>query len=468
MRRWTYFFCQRRSKKVKQIQKIILVSMLAAFAVLFTMPQSAQAVPSFARQTGLSCFECHTVYPELTPFGRNFKLEGYVMSRNTKPYEYPPPLAGMLILGITNVKRGLPSGYFESEWSNQVMSADNNVLALPEEANLYYAGKIYGHAGAFIQGTFEGDDNAFHLDMTDLRFANTTNLWGKNMVYGITVNNSPTVQDLWNSTPSWGYPFESSEVAPTPAAGTIIDGGLDQQVGGIGAYTMWNQLIYAEFTLYHTTKDGLARPLGAGTTTDMVVDGLAPYWRLVLQHQWGAHYLSAGTYGIVAKIFPGGRDTGPSDKYTDTAFDAEYQYLAGRNSLSLEATWIHEKQNWDASYSMGNAQNRTDKLNTFKINADYYYHAPFGRLGGSLAFFSTTGDSDRLLYAPDAVDGSINGSPDSNGVILEADYLPVDKVRLTLQYTIYDKFNGAHSNYDGFGRNASDNNTAYLAITLMI
>src|SRR5580704_17130056 len=37
------------------------------------------AVPSFARQTGMTCAACHTVFPELTPFGREFKLNGYVL-----------------------------------------------------------------------------------------------------------------------------------------------------------------------------------------------------------------------------------------------------------------------------------------------------------------------------------------------------------------------------------------------------
>ncbi len=32
---------------------------------------------------------------------------------------------------------------------------------------------------------------------------------------------------------------------------------------------------------------------------------------------------------------------------------------------------------------------------------------------------------------------------------------------LALQYTLYTEFNGARRNYDGFGRNASDNNTLY-------
>jgi len=76
-------------------------------------------------------------------------------------------------------------------------------------------------------------------------------------------------------------------------------------------------------------------------------------------------------------------------------------------------------------------------------------------------------DKDTLLYSPAQVNGSRTGSPDSDGFILEADYLPWEKMRLSLQYIIYDKFNGAHSNYDGFGRNASKNNSLYVLLWLM-
>jgi len=34
----------------------------------------AQALPSFARQTGQPCGTCHTDFPALTPYGRRFKL----------------------------------------------------------------------------------------------------------------------------------------------------------------------------------------------------------------------------------------------------------------------------------------------------------------------------------------------------------------------------------------------------------
>lgn len=47
---------------------------LIAYSLL---PSLAQAVPSFARQTGAECAACHTVYLELAPFGRLFKFRGY-------------------------------------------------------------------------------------------------------------------------------------------------------------------------------------------------------------------------------------------------------------------------------------------------------------------------------------------------------------------------------------------------------
>src|SRR5208282_6511229 len=51
---------------------------LAALAAgLALQSQTASAVPAYARQTGQPCATCHTAFPELTPFGRQFKLMGY-------------------------------------------------------------------------------------------------------------------------------------------------------------------------------------------------------------------------------------------------------------------------------------------------------------------------------------------------------------------------------------------------------
>jgi hypothetical protein len=43
-------------------------------------------------------------------------------------------------------------------------------------------------------------------------------------------------------------------------------------------------------------------------------------------------------------------------------------------------------------------------------------------------------------------------------------WLPLQYVRVGLQYTAYNTYSGASSNYDGFGRNASDNNSLFLYV----
>ena len=439
---------------------------------ILCLSTSARAVPSFARQTGMQCSMCHTVFPELTSFGRYFKLTGYTMSKSSKLYEFPPPLAGLLQLSYTHTKKDLPPKSIEDNWATHVTSTDNNVLQLPQEISLYYAGRVYGHLGAFVQGTFDGTDNDVMLDMTDIRYANNTTLWDKQVIYGFTINNSPTLQDVWNSTPAFGFPYATSGVAPMPSAATLIDGALDQQIGGLGAYALWNNLIYAGGAVYHTTKHGLTKPLGAGTTVDTLVDGIAPYWRLVLQHQWSKHFLSAGTFGLVADVFPEGMTSGSTDRFTDIALDAQYQYIGEKHMISAYTNWIHEDQDRGASFALGNTAKDSGHLNTFKINGQYYYRNPIGDFGGSIGYFSTTGNKDSVLYSPNPVDGSRTGSPNSNGFIFELDYqrLEITKflsLKASLQYTLYNEFNGVHSDYDGSGRDASDNNTLYFLLWFM-
>src|ERR1700686_3166408 len=55
---------------------VAVVVVLAGFLTIGFAPP-AQALPSFARQTGQPCGTCHTDFPALTPYGRRFKLLGY-------------------------------------------------------------------------------------------------------------------------------------------------------------------------------------------------------------------------------------------------------------------------------------------------------------------------------------------------------------------------------------------------------
>jgi hypothetical protein len=425
----------------------------------------AQAVPSFARQTGMACNACHTVYPELTPFGRTFKLDGYTLSKSGKSYEFPPPISAGAQFSFTQVQKSMPPKTAPED------SRGNDNVNVPQNLSLYYGGKIYSHLGTLTQGMYDGVSNKFLLYQSDVRYARTTTLGdqGLNLIYGLTLNNNPTVQDVWNSTPARSFHYVFSEVGPFPAAGAQIDNALGLQVGGLGVYAFWHNLAYVEVCLYRTARQGPFQFLGAGTVTAEMVDGFAPYWRLALQHNWQQHSVEVGTYGMAVQIFPEGQSRGARDRFTDVAWDAQYQYILKKQIFSAQATWIHEEQDRGASFALGNAAQRSNSLDTFRMNLNYWYRSHIGTLGGTVGYFSTTGTRDASLYPPNIpLYGSRTGRPNTDGFVLEADYLPWDKTKISLLYIIYDRFNGAHTNYDGLGRNAPDNNTLYLNLWLII
>lgn len=441
-----------------------LGGLVAAAAMLLGFVQTAQAVPSFARQTGLACQACHTVVPELTQFGRTFKMNGYVLTglqqiQSEGGHGIPklkineiPPLSAMFLTSVTSMKKALPDS---ANPPNGQPRTQNGNMEFPQQLSFFFAGEIAPHIGTFMQLTYDHQQDHFGIDNTDIRFTNHATVGGQDAIYGLTLNNNPTVEDPWQGTPAWGFPFVSSGVMLSPPA-TLIDGTLAQDVAGIGGYTLWGNHLYGNLSFYRSEHTALAQPYGTSATN--TIKGVAPYWRLAYQTNLGENYLEVGSYGISADMNPNGV-SGDTDKYVDTAVDAQWERSFGENSMVVRGTYIHEKTNWDASYLAGSVSNPSDTLKTFKLNGTYHFGSSKAL---SLGFFDTKGSSDALRYAPALATGSANGSPDSTGWILQGTYLPYQNVQIGLQYTAFTKFMGSGTNYDGSGRNASDNNTLYL------
>ena len=433
------------------IRSFSKVAWLPAALALLTAG-NAQAVPAFARQTRLDCTNCHLSWLELSPTGRQFKLNGYTLGdRQTLPF------AGMLQISDTSTSRVDPN------------SPDNfpkNNSGVLQQASLFAAGKISEHFGGFSQWTYDGVAHHSSIDNVDLRYAN--HLGEDGPLYGFTVNNNPGVQDVFNTVPAWGFPFASSSVSVAPNASTMIEEGLGQQVAGIGAYGLWHDTVYAELSGYRTA-DGLLSLFRAGVpkADQSAIKGTNPYWRLALQHEWedGRQSAMVGAYGMTVDKYPDStQPTGPTDRFRDLAFDAQYQYITDKHRWSAQLNWITEKQDWNASCTPDVTCNPSDTLRTFRAKGTYYYAKKYGI---NLGWFSTQGDADGIYNTGDPVTGSTTGSPNTTGYVVELDYLPKRDIRLMLQYTGYTKFNGARDNYDGQGRNARDNNSLYLLAWFM-
>jgi hypothetical protein len=189
---------------------------------------------------------------------------------------------------------------------------------------------------------------------------------------------------------------------------------------------------------------------------------VAPYWRAAWQQSLDRNYLEIGTYGIYLNSTPGSV-TGPKDRYVDPSFDFQYSRPIGANQIDVHGTYMREKSNLGATLGAGGASAAAHHLNAFKVDTVYHWRNRYSATG---AAFSTSGTADPLLYAPAALTGSNNGSPNSSGYIAQFAYWPVQNINIDVNYTGYWKFNGATSNYDGANRNASDNNTVYMALWL--
>jgi hypothetical protein len=103
-------------------------------------------------------------------------------------------------------------------------------------------------------------------------------------------------------------------------------------------------------------------------------------------------------------------------------------------------------------------------LNTYRLDANYHLG---GLVSFTLAYSRIDGDENPGLYTPAEVNGSRNGKPDSEAYIAQIGYYPWQNVRLSAQYIYYDKFNGSADNYDGTGRQPTDNNSLYLLAWLV-
>ena len=441
-------------------------------AALGAAGSPAGAVPSFARQTSLPCAQCHTEFPALTPFGREFKLNGYTLSSNQS---HLPPLAVMAqgAPGFTHTAKGQKDADFPSRF-------DSNDNVSINQVSLFYAGRLFGpyaetlfgdsigkivdKVGVFVQGTWDGVEDQWAWDNMELRAADKTSLAGKGLVVGGYVNNNPTLQDLWNTTPAWGFPFSSSGLAPAPAAAPLIAGGLSQEVMGFGGYAMFDDLLYVQAGGYGSLSADTQSDLGVDPSGQPEIDGMAPTWRVALQQEWGAHSVELGTYGMYAPTYPGRDGSMGHDRITDTAVDLEYQWLSGDHQATLLANWIYENQDLNASRALGLARNKSNYLWTASVTGSYLFDRTYGL---DVQYFDLDGDADPLLYS------SRTGRPDSSGWIFQINYLPFNKgggpwfwpysnVKLSLQYTLYQRFDGSSHDVDGTGRDAMDNDTLYL------
>jgi hypothetical protein len=422
------------------------VAALATVVAALT-PVTTQAMPAFARQTGQNCVACHTggQFPELTPYGRLFKMTGYTIGSRVVP------LAVMGVVTSSSIAKP-PDG------------TTKNVTPIFATGSLLIGGKITDNIGAFAQVTYDpysdnGDGTTSghsSADNIDIRFANHIIADKNDWIYGVSVNNNPSVTDPWNTAAAWMQYVP----VPSPSSSAFIDGAAPyqgyatDQIAGLNAYLYWNRTVYAEIGTYRTADKALSfMTAGSRDPKPKLSGSNNPYWRLALTREWGPHNIMVGTSGMVTHLYDDPADTSDPatvGTYRNTGFDAQYQYILNPHTFTAQLAHMKQETTYSDAFNAGaEAINpgMNDTTTTTRAKLAYTYQATYG---GSFSLFNLTGSTNN------------QSNPATRGVTYEAFFIPKQNVRLGVQYTTYSTFEGTSTNYDGAGRNASDNNSMFL------
>ncbi|MBA1332110.1 hypothetical protein QQ73_13650 [Candidatus Endoriftia persephone str. Guaymas] len=135
----------------------------------------SQAVPAFARQTGMACNSCHFQgsYPALNQFGRSFKAAGYTQSGAQELVEdnnlsLPAVLNASLITKFRYQKtNGDNARLVESgatiEGKEGAYATNVGELQLPDEAALFLGGRVSENIGFLTELSLHGTEGSNFL-----------------------------------------------------------------------------------------------------------------------------------------------------------------------------------------------------------------------------------------------------------------------------------------------------------------
>ena len=151
--------------------KKIVIS-LAGLMASFALAPEASAVPSFARQTGMACFACHSQhFPVLNSFGRAFKAGGYTLMGAQGKVEgdhlsIPDALNASMILKLRYQKDNTANGQAAVPAATPTLAqpADplnpnnlgNGQLQLNDEFALFFGGRVADNVGFLLEGNLMG------------------------------------------------------------------------------------------------------------------------------------------------------------------------------------------------------------------------------------------------------------------------------------------------------------------------
>ena len=424
----------------------LLLSLLAAST-------SVQATAAFARQTGSACADCHAAAygPALTPYGMRFKLNGFTESNGEG---FKLPVAAQVIGQYTHPTRG----------------EDSTNLT---EADLYLAGRLTEHVGGFVkvEADHQGDGSyATKLSNVDLRYvAHDLELGGRDLVLGVSVNNSPSFDDPIGALPAPAY------LGPPGVTGTLLNpsspGSLANRVLGGGVYGFYDNQWYAEVGSYRSLSAAQQDDLGYSRAGDPGKLRDTGYLRLARMKDLKRQFFSAGVVALTTQRRLPRR--APPDDLTDLGYDLTWQYLGNREHIvQLSYVNIMERRHYGSTpVAAGPVAPSRAMAHDQILTATYVFHQRFGITASHLM---STGSRDQARYGP-------LGEPATTSNLYSLYWTPfgrddswtsIANLKLAASWFRFTRFNGRSSNIFGAPpgapvTDASDLNAFFVSASVM-
>lgn len=455
--------------------KFLLFVLLVALSTL-SFAKKAKAIPSFSRQTGLSCDVCHTVFPHLTPFGRDFKLHGYTYDysklikfsrdqykQQAKEEGFLPNLA---VNQIPMLSLRVKSQYSHMQGGSSVPSKTK--LNLVKGSSLYFAGEIAPDIGTFTELTGINDEGgSLTLGGFDLALIGPDEKLGPyNLTFGVRAEDMVGFSDPTNTVGNWGALLHGflggmssrnrffEAFAPSPLEGGEI-------YGMLGGFTHGG--LYAALGLYHPTSGqvGKTSPTyvvltdpGSASATFDGTSNVDEYARLAYFFPEFDHiYTEIGTFGYFGhEDMSASEAPNPNGQYADSVreygIDGQLQYIDSHNLFEIFASFIHDRNGSFYGHDISNGDQLINgsavAANNLSINADYYYNRTYGIYA-------------KYSYQHSSELKDLNVSGEAVGL----SWYPYQNVNLRLEEDFYNKDN---PDVAATGGNASDYDTTKVML----
>ncbi len=140
-------------KRVNRSFILICVSLFFAGLMNLVLPVESYAVPSFARQVQKPCSACHTIWPNLNQYGRQFKVKAYT---DVSPKSKLVKKDNLNMLAVLPVSvRVFAYPYFSEDKDDET----KDYTDIPHEVELFLAGRLTENLGLFSEIEWEPKDD---------------------------------------------------------------------------------------------------------------------------------------------------------------------------------------------------------------------------------------------------------------------------------------------------------------------